>query len=242
MKQNFQNDPQFNIQDQETWKTLYSKQSALRKYQIIPEFSKGLELLEITEKQIPKLNNVNAHLKSLTGWEAVYVKGFEGPETFFKLLAHRQFPIGSFIRDAKDLSYTPEPDIFHDLYGHIPFYTISEYAKFCEQFGLLAMKYIENPKILEEFQRLFWFTIEFGLIQTKMGLKIFGAGIASSFSECDFALSTEPELIDFDLNKIRHQEFRIDIMQKKLFVLKSQDQLYSCLNEFERIVENEYRK
>lgn len=227
--------PYFSQKDHDTWRTLYANQTPLRDQQVIPEFSDGLKLLEISENQIPNLELVNQKLKKITGWQGVFVKGFEGPETFYQMLANKKFPIGSFIRDAKDLSYTPEPDIFHDLYGHIPLYTIPEYAKFSEDFGRRGMKYLNSAKISEEFQSLFWFTIEFGLLKTKNGLRIFGSGIASSFSECKYALSGQPELVPFDIEKIREQKFRIDIIQNKLFVLESVDQLYGCLDDFEKV-------
>ena len=155
-------------------------------------------------------------------------------QIFFAMLANKHFPIGGFIRDPKDLSYTPAPDVFHDLYGHIPFYTIPEYADFCENFGRCALKYKNNTQAIEEFQRLFWFTVEFALTKTKSGVRIFGAGIASSFSECAYALSNQPRVHAFDLEVIRQKDFRIDILQTDLYLLESPQQLYSCLAEFEK--------
>lgn len=223
----------YTSEDHLTWKRLFERQTPLRSKQLIPEFSKGLELLKITGDCIPDLEKVNAQLRTLTGWEGVLVQGLEGPDAFYKMLANKQFPIGNFIRDPKDLSYTPEPDVFHDLYGHIPFYTIPEYGEFCQEFGLRGQKYLSSAKITEEFQRLFWFTAEFALIKTPQGTRIFGAGIASSFGECAYALSGKPTVIDFDLEKIRNKEFRIDIMQDTLFLLDSTEQLYHCLDQFE---------
>lgn len=217
-----------------TWKLLFEKQIPLKRQQLIPEFSDGLELLGITADQIPDLEMVNEKLHRLTGWQGCPVQGFEGPETFYHMLAQKKFPVGNFIRDIKDLSYTPEPDIFHDLYGHIPFLTIPAYADFCQEFGRRSEKYLFSEQITREFQRFFWFTIEFGLVQTEQGRRIFGAGIASSFSECAYALSTEPQVVAFDIEKIRGQEFRIDHIQNLLFEMKSADQLYSCLDHFEK--------
>ncbi|MGZ3793121.1 MAG: phenylalanine 4-monooxygenase [Bdellovibrio sp.] len=220
-------------EDHNTWRRLFERQSPLRSQQIILEFSKGLKLLGITEEQIPDLEKVNSKLRSLTGWEGVLVQGLEGPEAFYKMLSRKQFPVGNFIRDPKDLSYTPEPDAFHDLYGHLPFYTMPEYGEFCQEFGLRGQKYLSSEKITEEFQRLFWFTAEFALIKTNEGIRIFGAGIASSFGECAYALSDKPQVLNFDLEKIRNKEFRIDIMQDTLFLLENKEQLYTCLNKFE---------
>lgn len=224
--------PKFNQQDHQTWSLLFNKQASLRSSQIIPEFSEGLDYLQITGEKIPDIQNINSRLQKATGWSGVYCEGFVEPLDFFKMLADKKFPIGSFIRDVKDLSYTPAPDVFHDLYGHIPFYFMPDYAEFNRQFGEAALQFAHSPQIIEEFQRLFWFTVEFGLLKTDNGLKIFGAGIASSFNECRYALSEEPLKTAFDLEIIRHKSFRIDIMQPELFVLESKNQLYECLGEF----------
>ena len=149
------------------------------------------------------------------------------------MLARREFPIGNFIRDPKDLSYTPAPDVFHDLYGHLPFFADAAYANFCADLGLRASRYLDSPTKIRQFERLFWFAVEFALLETPVGRRIFGAGIASSFGECRYALSNEPELIPFDLHVIRAQEFKIDEFQKRLFVIKDVGQLYGCLDSFE---------
>lgn len=228
----------YSAEDHDTWSRLFQRQTPLRIKQIIPEFSEGLKLLGITDEKIPDLEKVNSKLRSLTGWEGVLVQGLEGPEAFYNMLSKKQFPIGNFIRDPKDLSYTPEPDVFHDLYGHLPFYTMPEYGEFCQEFGIRGQKYLHSEKITEEFQRLFWFTAEFALIKTDDGNRIFGAGIASSFGECAYALSEKPKVLDFDLEKIRNKEFRIDIMQETLFLLDSKEQLYNCLDGFEKAYQN----
>ncbi|MBK7891148.1 MAG: hypothetical protein IPJ84_09980 [Bdellovibrionales bacterium] len=136
----------FTERDHDTWRLLYHAQDALRSEQLIPEFASGLKALGILGDKIPDLEAVNARLQSLTGWNGVSVAGFEGPEHFYKMLANREFPVGHFIRDQKDLSYTPEPDVFHDLYGHLPFYVMPEYGKFCEDFGTRGLKYLSSPR------------------------------------------------------------------------------------------------
>lgn len=201
-------------------------------------FEKGLKALDMDVDSIPNLDEVNKKLKSLTGWEGVLVEGLEGGETFYEMLKHRQFPIGNFIRDKKDLNYTPEPDIMHDFYGHIPFFVDKTYADFCQKFGEVAMKYFDQPEKFRQFERVFWFTIEFGLVKTSTGTRIFGAGIASSIGECVYALSGDPEVIPFDVDVVRNQEFRIDEMQKRLFLLENPEQLYKSLNRLEESVKS----
>jgi len=225
----------FEPHEHQTWQTLFNRQSELRDQQIVPMFARGLRALNIGADGVPDLNAVNAKLRALTGWEGVPVEGLEEGESFYAMLAEKKFPVGNFIRNEKDLSYTPAPDVFHDLYGHLPFYTDRAYADFCEEFGKRTCKYIKDAKILREFERFFWFTAEFGLIKTSQGKRVFGAGIASSHGECAFALSDKPKVIAFDVEVVRQHEFRIDLFQEDLFLLESEQQLYSCLDAFEKI-------
>lgn len=236
---NHQKPKDFGPEDLKTWKTILQQHCKKREDQIIDLFHQGLNDLEIHSDQIPDLSNVNKKLNNLTGFQGVFVNGLEGGYNFYHMLARRQFPIGNFIRDAADLSYTPAPDIVHDLYGHLPFFTNKGYADFCQKFGEIACQFLDREDLLRQFERFFWFTIEFGLIQTPQGIRIFGAGIASSVGECDYALSGKPEVVPFDIDAIRHQEFRIDEMQKKLFLLKNTEQLYQSLDQLYLKVEND---
>jgi phenylalanine-4-hydroxylase len=160
----------------------------------------------------------------------VFVKGFEDPRSFYPLLKERLFPIGHFIRNRTDLSYTPEPDIVHDFYGHIPWLVHRPYADFCQAIGERSCQFIHQPERFRELERLFWFGVEFPLIETSHGRRIFGAGIVSSIGECEYALSDEPEVLPFSIDVVRKREFRIDEMQKTIFILRSEDSLYSSLN------------
>jgi|TARA_B100001105_G_C22391140_1_gene444444 phenylalanine-4-hydroxylase len=221
----------FTAAEIETWKDVLSIQEKTRERDIVDIFNSGLKALNIRADKIPQLSEVNDKLEKITGFNAVYVPGLENGKSFYPMLENRTFPIGNFIRDKRDLSYTPEPDMIHDLYGHIPLLTDIEYADFCHKFGQAACNFINNDDLFHRFERFFWFTIEFGLINTSGGPRVFGAGIASSIGECDYALSSEPEVINFDIDLIINQEFRIDQMQKKLFILESKHQLYGCIDE-----------
>ncbi|HPI40889.1 MAG TPA: hypothetical protein PLJ21_08795 [Pseudobdellovibrionaceae bacterium] len=224
---------QFTTEEHKTWASILKTQRPRRSQQLVSLFQEGLDRLNMDTDTIPDINEINQKLKNITGWQAVLVKGFEESAPFYRMLANKQFPIGNFIRNAKDLNYTPEPDIVHDLYGHIPFFVNEAYAKASHQFGLAAMKWIHDPNKLIEFDRLYWFTFEFGLTETPQGLRIFGAGIASSVGECEYALSPTPEVLPFDPEVIRRTDFRIDEMQKKLFLLKSPEQLYSFISQLD---------
>jgi len=229
----------FTAAEIDTWKDVLSIQEKTRESNIEGIFNSGLEALDIQADKIPQLSEVNDKLDKITGFNAVYVPGLESGKSFYPMLANRLFPIGNFIRDKRDLSYTPEPDMIHDLYGHIPFLIDIEYADFCQKYGEAACNFINNDILFHRFERFFWFTIEFGLIHSSDGPRVFGAGIASSIGECDYALSSEPEVINFDIDLIINQEFRIDEMQKKLFILESKNQLYGCIDQLvEKIKEN----
>lgn len=218
------------------WGAILHEHRRHRDQQICDIFLRGVEILGLTEKHIPDLEGINRILLARTGFRGVLVEGLEEGPRFFRMLAQGEFPVGNFIRSREDLSYTPAPDIVHDLYGHLPFYTDKAYADFCQAFGRAALEFADRPDLLRQFERFFWFTAEFGLIDTKYGRRVFGAGIASSTGECAYALSGQPEVLPFDIDRIRHQEFRIDEMQKLLFCLESPEQLYQSLPELVRKV------
>jgi phenylalanine-4-hydroxylase len=224
----------FTPEEHLTWRMLYNHQAVKRDRQLIGIFSEGLRTLGMTAERVPPLDDVNARLRKATGFEGVPVEGLEEDASFFEMLESRLFPIGNFIRDRRDLSYTPAPDVFHDLYGHLPFLADPEYADFCAELGRVATRHRDRPEMLTQFSRLFWFTIEFGLVNTPEGRRIFGAGIASSIGECEYALSSEPKVKPFDIDQIRNQVFKIDEFQQELYLIDTPRQLYECLPEFER--------
>lgn len=230
---------EFSLEELSSWKNILEKHSKTREDQVVDLFHEGIQVLGITANKAPNLKAINKKLMELTGFQGVFVDGLEEGNSFYTMLSQRLFPVGNFIRDKADLSYTPEPDIVHDLYGHLPFFIDKDYADFCQKFGELACKFLDREDLLHQFERFFWFTIEFGLIKTPKGVRVFGAGIASSTGECDYALSDKPEVVPFDIDAIRKQEFRIDEMQKKLFLMDSTEQLYSSLDELYKKVEND---
>ena len=211
---------------------MYRAQEAKRDRQIHELFSKGLAATGIGPERIPDLVEVNRRLRERTGFEGVPVEGLEEDAPFYRALAERKFPIGNFIRDRNDLAYTPAPDVFHDLYGHLPFLADPAYADFCAELGRKASLVAQDREALDRWARLFWFAIEFALIETRAGDRIFGAGIASSIGECDYALSAEPEVVDFDPRVIARTPFKIDEFQRKLFRIRKLEDLYGCLKDY----------
>ena len=228
----------FTKEEHQTWADIMKVHRERRLNQLHPMFMEGLHLLDMDHDEIPELEKVNQVLKNRTGWEGVFVKGFEDGRSFYPLLKDRKFPIGNFIRARLDLSYTPEPDIVHDFYGHIPFLANQSYADYCQRLGAASCKFIHEPEKFRQFERVFWYGIEFALVQTSIGRRIFGAGIASSIGECEYALSGRPTVIPFDIDVMRKTEFRIDEMQTTLFLLESPEQLYQSLEPLEALVAN----
>jgi len=224
----------FTEPEHDTWRRLYARLERCRREQAHPLFAEGLAALGIDGARIPDLAVVNARLSALTGFRGVPVAGLEDGQSFFAMLARREFPIGAFIRDAKDLAYTPAPDVFHDMYGHLPLFADRAYADFCQHFGAVATRYATTPERLRELERVFWFGVEFPLVETPRGRRIFGGGILSSLSESDYALSSGPEVLPFDVAIVRRQEYRIDEIQRRLFVADRPEALYGCLAAFER--------
>lgn len=219
-----------------TWGDVVRTQRPRRAEQLVPMFSRGLEQLGLDRETIPSLEEVNAKLTALTGWKGVYVKGLEDGNGFYRLLRDQKFPIGNFVRDRRDLNYTPEPDIIHDLYGHIPFHADAAYAHYCQRYGEFACQFLDDATRLRRLERFFWFTNEFALVETPAGRRVFGAGIASSVGECVHALGPDVEVLPFDVERICAQEFRIDQMQRRLFVLQSVEQLYASFPKLQAVV------
>jgi len=222
----------FDAQEHLTWTKLFGGLDRSRRFQAHPLFNQGIDALGIDDRGVPDLVDVNKRLKALTGWEGVAVEGLEENPTFFAGLADRKFPIGNFIRDAADINYTPAPDIFHDLYGHLPLLADPEYADFCFRMGQAAKPYLNQPDLLEQFGRLFWFGVEFPLVRLGGEKRIFGGGILSSVGECDYCLGSEVDVVPFDVEEIRRRQYHIDDYQVKIYRLDRPEQLYKCLEEF----------
>ncbi|MCB0340693.1 MAG: phenylalanine 4-monooxygenase [Pseudobdellovibrionaceae bacterium] len=227
----------FTDEERDTWKLLFRNLEYSRTHQAHPIFPKGVKALGLCE-DLPDLDEVNEILMDFTGWQGVPVEGLEDFESFYPGLAERKFPIGNFIRDRQDITYTPAPDIFHDLYGHLPHLTDPDFAQFCENYGRLASRYLGQPERIIKLERFFWFTGEFALVETPNGRRIFGGGILSSKGECDYSLSDKPTVRPFSVKEITDQDYRIDIMQETLFLLESPEQLYNSLSELESIIED----
>jgi phenylalanine-4-hydroxylase len=205
--------------DHGTWRSLAKRQREILKGRIADQFLDGLDRLAIGEAGIPDFRDLNKTLNAATGWEVVAVPGLVPDLAFFRLLADRKFPAGFWIRRPEQIDYIEEPDIFHDVFGHVPLIMQPIYADYLEAYGKAGLLAAEHGA-LKRLARLYWYTVEFGLAQTPDGLRIVGAGIASSPSETVFALeSPSPNRVGFDLGRVMRTLYRIDDFQETYFVL-----------------------
>ncbi|TGY89643.1 phenylalanine 4-monooxygenase [Marinicauda algicola] len=212
-------------EEHQVWTTLYERQMKVLKGRAAPEHFKGLELLNLNDGGIPNFDRINEKLYKLTGWQVVAVHGLIPNDVFFDHLANRRFVAGRFIRDADKLDYLPEPDIFHDVFGHVPLLTLPTFADYMQAYGEGGYKAIKHDTI-ENLTRLYWYTVEFGLINTPEGRRIYGAGIVSSQSESRFCLEgRSPNRIHFDLERIMRTDYRYDDFQQTYFVIDSYEEL-----------------
>ena len=201
------------------WKVLYERQTALLRGRACNEFVTGMQALPIAADRIPDFEQLSEVLGSHTGWQIVAVPGLVPDEVFFEHLAHRRFPSGQFIRRADQLDYLEEPDVFHDVFGHAPMLMNPVIADFIQAYGEGGLR-AQRLGTLPLLARVYWYTVEFGLVQQSEGLRIYGSGIASSRTESVFSLDDDsPHRIGFDLDRVMRTRYRIDDFQECYFVL-----------------------
>ena len=219
----------YSAEEHHVWKTLFERQKKLVSGRACDEFLKGLHNLGLTADHIPQLPDVSDRLKAATGWRVAPVAALISARAFFELLADRQFPAATFIRCQEELDYVKEPDIFHELFGHCPMLTHPVYANFIHEYACKVLSFPESDWPL--LQRLFWFTVEFGLIQTSKGMRAYGGGILSSISETVYCVESDvPMRVLFNPVVAFRTPYRIDILQPIYFVLENYEQLYDFVS------------
>jgi phenylalanine-4-hydroxylase len=215
----------YTAEEHATWKTLFERQTKLLIGRACDEFVAGMRDLPIGAEQIPDFRRLSEVLMQRTGWQVVAVPGLVPDEVFFEHLANRRFPSGNFIRKPHELDYLEEPDVFHDVFGHVPMLMNPVIADYIQAYGEGGLRAQRLGK-LTQLARVYWYTVEFGLVQQRDGLRIYGAGIASSATESVFALDDpSPNRIRFDLERVMRTRYRIDDFQESYFVLGSLDEL-----------------
>ncbi len=216
-------------EEKQTWSFLLHRQNELIRTRASKEFIRGTKLLGFND-ELPQHKNVSAVLNTHTGWGVEPVPALIQTQTFFDLLAKKRFPAANFIRLPEEIDYIEEPDIFHEVYGHCPLLTNSAYANFMWEFGKMASKI--EPKLQRRLFRLFWFTIEFGLIREDNVIKAYGGGILSSKSEIIYSVESEiPERRELDPMDALRTPFRINILQPVYFIINSYDDLFNLINQ-----------
>jgi phenylalanine-4-hydroxylase len=217
-------------EDHLVWATLYGRRMASLRKTACRVFLRGVDDIGLESECIPDLAVLNRRLSRRTGWRAVPVSGFLPANEFFESLAGREFPTTVTIRAADRLDYVPEPDIFHDVFGHVPLHADPVFADFLQRFGAVAAR-ARSQEETERLARLFWFTVEFGLVLEKDGVRVYGSGLISSQSDAANALSPACEHRPFDLDQVLEQPFRIDELQPVLFVVSGFSQLFEAVEE-----------
>ena len=210
------------------WKQLFERQSKLIERYAAPEFVAGVRALGAQANAIPRFEDANRVLAASTGWEIVAVPGLIPEEIFFDHLANKRFPVTVWIRKPEEIDYLVEPDVFHDYFGHVPLLTNPIFARFMQAYGAAGPKAIALGG-LKMLARLYWYMVEFGLIRTANGLKVYGSGILSSKGETVYSIdSPKPHRIGFDLIRVMRTDYLIDDYQQSYFVLDSFEQLFEA--------------
>lgn len=216
--------------EHEVWATLFKRQRELLPGRASTAFLQTQDAMGMGEHGIPKFADLNIQLKAKTGWEIIAVEGLLPELSFFDHLANRRFPVTWWIRKPEQLDYLSEPDLFHDLFGHVPLLMDPVFADYMQAYGKGGVKaHALGPEALSQLTRLYWYTVEFGLIKTSEGLRIYGAGILSSKGESIHCLESDaPNRIGFDLLRVMNTRYRIDTYQKTYFVIESYQQLFDA--------------
>ncbi len=215
----------FTADEHAMWDRLFARQSEMLPGRAADAFLRGIDVLKLEKPGIPDYRELNARLMAATGWQVVAVPGLVPDDVFFDHLANRRFPAGNFIRTPQQLDYLQEPDVFHDVFGHVPMLADPIFADYMVAYGEGGLRSLQFDA-LKQLARLYWYTVEFGLIRESGGLRIYGAGIVSSYAESVFALDSDsPNRIGFDLARVMRTDYRIDDFQQNYFVIDSLDQL-----------------
>ncbi len=225
-------------EDQEIWKILFSRQDKNLKDKASSAYLKCLEEISagLHAEAIPKFTELDRLLTDRSGWSIEVVKGLIPVEDFFELLSRKRFCSSTWLRTRAQLDYLEEPDMFHDIFGHIPLFMDQTYAAFVHEFGKIGTRYASDEVAVLKMKRLYWFTIEFGLLAENGINSIYGAGIISSFGESNRIFEDEIEFQNFELEAVLEQDFRTDILQSKYYVINSIDQLYNSLDQADQIL------
>jgi phenylalanine-4-hydroxylase len=198
------------------------------------EYLEGFEIIGLQRDRLPDLAAISSRLGPRTGWNSTPVSGFLPAPAFFAMLASRRFPTTTWLRTRESLEYTPEPDIFHDVFGHVPMHAHKIFADFLERYGRVCSE-VQDERVLEKLGRLFWYTVEFGLIREGNKIKVYGSGLISSHGECRNVMSGNCAIHDFSLDEVMSTPVKVDQLHKLLFAVENFDQIYEAMHDAEQL-------
>jgi phenylalanine-4-hydroxylase len=223
----------YSAAEHDRWDRLFARAATILRDRACPEFLAAMQTLRLSERGVPDMERLSDRLEKITGWRVVPVTDLVPDDIFFDHLANRRFPAGAFIRPESQMDYLEEPDIFHDVFGHVPLLANPAYADFMAAYGKGGARALALGQ-LKNLARLYWYTVEFGLVRSADGLRLFGAGIMSSAGESVFALDDpSPHRIAFDLERVMRTNYIIDDFQQTYFVIDSFEQLLAdCYQDF----------
>jgi phenylalanine-4-hydroxylase len=214
------------------WTELVSRRMPQLEQHACAEYLDGFQQIGLQVDQLPKLAEVSARLQPRTGWQSKPVSGFLPADAFFEMLASRMFPTTTTIRGREAMEYTPQPDIFHDVFGHVPMHAHPVFAEFLEHYGKICAA-LTNPADLERMGRLFWFTVEFGVIRERGEVKVYGSGLISSHGECSHLVARDSgvEIREFNLDQVLDHQISTSEMQPVLYAVESFEQIYEATKD-----------
>lgn len=229
----------YTADDHAVWGILYQRQMEVLPPLASRGYLDGIQKVNFTAERIPDYEETNRILRELTGWEIFVVPGLIPNRPFFELMRDRKFCASTWLRQREQLDYLEEPDMFHDIFGHVPMLTDPNVCNFLSELARIALNHIDDEQAIEFIARLYWYTIEFGLIQENGQTKIFGAGILSSKGESLYCLGPEPRRVPYDVRDILRTPYIKEHYQEQYWVLESFDQLLGSIPDIERILEEE---
>ncbi len=224
---------EYTPEQHEIWAELVRRRRSQIEAAACREYLEGYSIIGLEDDRLPNLGKISARLKPRTGWSATPVSGFLPGEAFFEMLAARMFPTTTRIRPRDSLDYIPEPDIFHDVFGHVPMHAHRVFADFLQHYGAVCAG-LKDHEQLERIGRLFWYTVEFGLIRQGGEVKVYGSGVISSQGECTNVLNGGCKIADFRLEDVLSTPVVVDHIQRKLFAIESFDQVYEAMHTAEK--------
>ncbi len=229
----------YTADDQAVWRILFKRQMKQLPGKASQDYLDGIGQTGFTADHIPDFEQeLNPRLMQLTGWRVKAVPGLIPNREFFELMADHNFPATTWLRRRDQLDYLQEPDMFHDTFGHVPMLSNQSFCDFLAALSRIALAHVDHPEAIEMISRLYWYTVEFGLIQEADGLRIYGGGILSSVGETTYSLTSEKPLrIPYEVGTLLKTPYIIDRYQDQYFVIRSYEQLYHSVSEIEEKIE-----